>query len=56
VDVQLELLQPSELLLVGYYLPSRKLHPGKNAVLVLLFVPFNRQIETHDWKSNNLEQ
>jgi hypothetical protein len=26
--------------LVGYYLPSRKLHPGKNAVLVLLFVTF----------------
>lgn len=32
MDVQLELLQPSELLLVGYYLPWRKLHPGKNVL------------------------
>lgn len=29
MDVQLELLLPSELLLVGYYLPWRKLLPGK---------------------------
>jgi hypothetical protein len=42
VDVQLELLQPSEPLLVGYYLPWRKSHPGKDAVIFF----FDRQIET----------
>lgn len=33
MDVQLGLLQHSELRLVGYYLPWRKLHPGKNSLL-----------------------
>ena len=32
MDVQLELLPPSELRLVGYYSLWRKLHPGKNVL------------------------